>query len=58
MPAKKEPPHLVYSKQPSIQKKDPFQTDKLEKKAGDAFEKVIIKYRDELIKRVENEISG
>ena len=54
---KKEAPHLVFHKQPSIQKKDPFQTGKEEEKAGAIIEKFVIKYRDEVIKRLEGAIN-
>jgi len=50
-----KPPHIVFHKQPSIQKKDPFQTGKEEEKAGAVIEKFVIKYRDEVIKRLNKE---
>jgi len=56
MPAKKEPPHLVFHKQPSIQKKDPFQTGKEEEKAGKVMSKAVEKYRDGIIKRLQEEL--
>jgi len=55
---KNNPPHIIYHKQPSIQKKDPFQTEAEEKKAGAIIEKFVIKYRDEVIKRLEEEIDA
>lgn len=56
MPAKKEPPHIVYHKQPSIQHKDPFQTQKQEKDVGIVMEKATIKYRDKVIDRLKQEM--
>ena len=58
MPAKKEPPHLVYTKQPSIQHKDPFQTEKQEKDAGNVIEKATIRYRDKVIERLKKEMGN
>lgn len=59
MPAvKKEPPHLVYVKQPSIQHKDPFQTQKQEKDAGDVLEKATTRYRDKVIERLKQEMGN
>ncbi len=56
MPAKKEPPHIVYTKQPSIQHKDPFQTEKQEKDAGNVLEKATTRYRDKVIERLKQEM--
>ncbi len=55
MPAKKEPPHIVYTKQPSIQHKDPFQTHKQEKDAGNVLEKAMIRYRNKVMERLKDD---
>ena len=48
------PKHLVYAKQPTIIKKDPFKTEKIESKMGDIVEKHLRKY----VKRVINDIKS
>ena len=53
---KKEPPHVVYVKQPSIQHKDPFQTQKQEKDVGIVIEKATIRYRNKVIERLKQEM--
>jgi hypothetical protein len=56
MPAKKDSRSIVYHKQPSIQHKDPFQTEKQEETAGKVLEKSIIKYRNKVIEGLKQEM--
>ena len=46
--------HLVMAKQPTIIKKDPFKTERIEAKMGDIVEKHLRKY----VKRVINDIKS
>jgi hypothetical protein len=51
----KDPRSIVYHKQSSIQHKDPFQTEKLENKAGDIIEKYTLKYLNDVKKRLSDD---
>lgn len=49
------PKHLVYAKQPTIIKKDPFKTEKIESKMGDVVEKHLRKYVSRVIDGIRSE---
>jgi hypothetical protein len=51
----KEPPHLVMTKQPTITKKDPFKTEKIETQIGDVVEKFLRKYVNRVINGIKSE---